>query len=72
MNQGFIPIGQFEAASNGGTDWTQAFAQAFAEAAQRGGGTVYVPAGTYPTRSIELLSNTTRLCGCGRCHQLYR
>ena len=42
MNQGFIPIGQFEAVSNGGVDWTQAFAQAFAEAAKRGGGTVYM------------------------------
>ena len=65
MNQGFIPIGQFEAVSNGGVDWTQAFAQAFAEAAKRGGGTVYVPAGTYHTRSIELLSNTTLYVDAG-------
>ena len=65
MNTGFIPIGQFESVSKGGSDWTQAFADAFAEAAKRGGGTVYVPAGTYPTRSIELFSNTTLYVDAG-------
>ena len=65
MNNGFINIRQFEPATAGGTDWTSAFAQAFAEAEKQGGGTVYVPAGTYPTRSIELKSHTTLYVDAG-------
>ncbi|MBQ7916467.1 MAG: glycoside hydrolase family 28 protein [Firmicutes bacterium] len=59
MFPGFINIHQFADASVNGTDWTNSFKQAFAEAAKCGGGTIYVPAGNYPTRSIEMVSNTT-------------
>ena len=59
MFPGFINIHQFADASVNSTDWTNSFKQAFAEAQKRGGGTIYVPAGNYPTRSIEMFSNTT-------------
>ncbi|MBQ7916466.1 MAG: glycoside hydrolase family 28 protein [Firmicutes bacterium] len=40
-------------------DWTAAFAQAICDLTKQGGGTLYVPAGTYPSFSIELKSNIT-------------
>lgn len=38
-------------------DWTDAFQQAVERLASQGGGTIYVPAGCYHTRSIQLKSN---------------
>lgn len=38
-------------------DWTEAFKQAVERLQAQGGGTVYVPAGCYHTRSIRLKSN---------------
>ncbi len=55
----FTNILSFEASSKGGTDWTDAFKEAFAAVKEQGGGTLFVPAGTYKTRSSELFSNTT-------------
>ena len=40
-------------------DWTEAFEKAVKDIENNGGGTLFVPAGTYNTRSIELKSNTT-------------
>lgn len=65
MNPCFINIHQFKDASCGGADWTEAFKQAFAYAASLGGGTIFVPAGTYPTHSIELCSHTTLYVDAG-------
>ena len=38
-------------------DWTDAFKQAVERLNAQGGGTIYVPAGSYHTRSIQLKSN---------------
>lgn len=40
-------------------DWTNAFCKALEDIYENKGGTLFVPAGTYLTRSIELKSNTT-------------
>lgn len=40
-------------------DWTAAFDKAVNDIAENNGGTLFVPAGTYMTRSIELKSNMT-------------
>ncbi len=56
---GFLNIRQYEQLSKNGSDWTNAFAAAVADLEAGGGGTLFVPAGVYPTRSIELKSNMT-------------
>ena len=40
-------------------DWTAAFQQAIADLRTRGGGTLIVPAGDYPTGAIRLYDNMT-------------
>lgn len=45
--------------SHDGTDWTAAFSRAIEELKALGGGTLFVPAGTYPTGSIRLYDNMT-------------
>ena len=59
MNQGFTSILSYSTASRDGSDWTEAFRQALTEIGEQGGGILFVPAGQYPTRSIQLYSNTT-------------
>ncbi len=49
----------FGADNTGKTISTKAFNDAMAECSKNGGGTVFVPAGTYETGSIEIFSNTT-------------
>ncbi len=60
-----INIRDFEAYSQEGKDWTEAFRQAVSKAAEQGGGLIWVPAGTYPTHSIELKSHMTLYVGAG-------
>ncbi len=55
----FYSIKNYAQYSQSGADWTEAFAKAVADMEQQGGGTLFVPAGRYPTRSIELKSNMT-------------
>ncbi len=57
--EGFTNIRTYYDLSKEGTDWTDAFRQAVADAEKAGGGTLFVPAGIYPTRSIQLKSNMT-------------
>lgn len=47
------------------SDWTSAFAKAAEDIDNNNGGTLFVPSGTYLTRSIELKSNTTLLLDNG-------
>jgi Endopolygalacturonase len=56
---GYINMAEFAAASCGGRDWTAAFRKAVACLEERGGGTLFVPAGVYSTRSIQLKSFIT-------------
>ncbi len=56
---GFTNIKDYAQHSENGTNWTKAFEKAIADMENSGGGTLFVPAGTYPTRSIELKSNMT-------------
>lgn len=58
-NMEFTTIRDYYGLTGEGTDWTEAFKAAVHDADRKGGGTVYVPAGTYPTYSIRLLSNMT-------------
>ena len=51
-----FPVTRHGAVADGATDNTAAFAAAIAEANRRGGGRVTVPAGTYATGPIHLLS----------------
>ena len=52
-------IKEFEAFSRGGRDWTEAFERAVARLKAQGGGKLTVPAGRYPTGSIQLHSDMT-------------
>lgn len=54
-----MKLTEFAHLSNGGRDWTAAFEAAIASLQKQGGGTLLVPAGHYPTRSIRLYSNMT-------------
>ncbi len=54
---GILNILDYKEASVQGTDWTEAFRQAVAHIEKQGGGMLFVPAGVYRTRSIELTSN---------------
>jgi polygalacturonase len=53
----FFPITHYGAIGDGVTDATVAFQQAIAACSQGGGGHVIVPAGTFLTGAIHLLSN---------------
>ena len=53
-----IRITDFYSHSCQGEDWTAAFAAAIQTVSSLGGGTIYIPSGVYPSRSIELLSHT--------------
>lgn len=57
--EGIINVKDYESLTHQGSDWTEGFRTAVAEAVEMGGGTVYVPPGTYATRSIRLYSNMT-------------
>lgn len=61
----FTNIKDFETFSNNGTDWTESFAKAVEAVVANGGGTLYVPAGVYKTRSVELFSNMTLMLDAG-------
>ena len=52
-------IMNFGAKNDGSAESTAAFKNAIAAAAKAGGGTVFVPAGTYTTGAIQLVSNLT-------------
>lgn len=54
-----INIQEFGAVGDGKTMNTAAFSAAIAAAAQQGGGTVYVPQGTFLTGTVRLQSNIT-------------
>lgn len=56
---GFYNIIDFGAVSGGAELCTKAFSAAVEECRQHGGGTVYVPSGTFLTGPIELKSNVT-------------
>ncbi len=53
----FFPVTRFGGVGDGTTDCTAAFAAAIAACNSRGGGHVIVPAGTFFTGAIHLLSN---------------
>ncbi|MBS4207849.1 glycoside hydrolase family 28 protein [Bacillus sp. FJAT-50079] len=55
----------FGAKADGVTDNTAVFAEAINECAKNGGGTVFIPAGTYFTGPIELMSNITLYLDAG-------
>lgn len=57
MNYSGISVTDYAEMSHNGEDWTGSFEQAVAELEKKGGGTLFVPAGTYRSRSIELKSN---------------
>lgn len=56
---GILNILDYKEASAGGTDWTEAFRLAVEDIKKNQGGMLFVPAGEYRTRSIELTSNMT-------------
>lgn len=65
MNCFGTSITEYESLSNGDTDWTSSFAKAVEDVEAQGGGTLFVPAGVYRTRSIELKSNMTLYLDAG-------
>ena len=62
---GILDVRQHGAIGDGTTLDTDAINRTIAAAADRGGGTVYFPAGTYLTFSIRLRSNITLHLGPG-------
>ena len=52
-----MDIREYKSLSADGRDWTAAFQAAVNCLRENGGGTIFVPAGTYPTGSIRLESN---------------
>lgn len=48
---------EYQNLSMRGSDWTNAFAKAVKDLVQKGGGTLFVPSGRYPTGPIRLESN---------------
>ncbi|MFT4145056.1 MAG: glycoside hydrolase family 28 protein [Mobilitalea sp.] len=54
-----LNILEFAAYSLESSDWTAAFEEAVKVLENRGGGTIFVPAGVYPTGSIQLKSHMT-------------
>lgn len=65
MSQFFYNIQDYAEYAKNNTDWTESFEKAVADVEQNGGGTIYVPAGIYKTRSIELKSNMTLYLDAG-------
>ncbi len=65
MNQIFRNINDYEALSRENTDWTESFQKAVEDLGKEGGGTLFVPAGIFKTRSIELISNMTLYLDAG-------
>ncbi len=61
----FYNVRQYGAMGNGATVDTGAFQKAIAAASLAGGGTVFVPAGTYLTATIRLRDNITLLLDSG-------
>ena len=61
----FKNIQEYAHLSVNGENWSEAFAEAVADMEAAGGGTLFVPPGTYPTRSIELKSNMTLYLDAG-------
>ncbi len=55
----FLNIRKYTEFSKEGMDWTEAFERAVSDLEKAGGGTLFVPAGVFPTRSVELKSNMT-------------
>lgn len=55
----WICLRDFSRACQADGDWTEAFRSAVAKLNDRDGGTLYVPAGVYQTRSVQLMSNMT-------------
>ncbi len=58
-------VTQYGGAGDGTTDNTTAFAKAIADCSSKGGGRVVVPAGTFFTGPIEILSNINLNVGTG-------
>ncbi len=58
-NKGFVDVRHFGAKGNGATVDTPAINKAIDHVAERGGGTVLFPAGTYASYTIRLKSNVT-------------
>ncbi len=56
---GIINILNYKDLSRDGADWTEAFRAAVSDIEKNQGGVLFVPAGTYVTRSIALTSNMT-------------
>ena len=52
-------ITEYSHLSQNGSCWTEAFSAAVADLEKQGGGVLTVPAGVYPTGSIQLVSNMT-------------
>lgn len=61
-----IRITDFYSHSCQGEDWTAAFAAAIQTVSSLGGGTIYIPSGVYPSRSIELSEPYGTLSGSWR------
>ncbi len=59
MMEQFLNIQNFKEFLGEGNDWTESFKKAVCRLEENKGGTLYVPAGLYKTRSIELKSNIT-------------
>ncbi len=59
MNNTMLVVTEFGADNTGKNRSTKAFNDAMKACFDNGGGTVFVPAGTYETGSIEIFSNTT-------------
>lgn len=59
MSSYYLNILLLKEISSGGKDWTLAFQKAVSMLEEKGGGTIYVPSGSYSTRSIQLKSHMT-------------
>ncbi len=62
---GFTNILDFKEFSQNGENWTESFEKAIESVQAKNGGTLFVPAGVYKTRSIELKSNMTLYLDAG-------
>lgn len=54
-----LNIEEYQEFSNEEKDWTESFKKAVAALEEKGGGTLFIPSGNYPTHSIRLKSNMT-------------
>ena len=61
----FYNVLDYGAKKDGSAPSTEAFAKAIAAAKANGGGTIFVPAGTYVTGPIEMISNLTLYVDAG-------